>query len=232
MLNSLSELDVRSKNACYITIVFQTGDVVPKVVDIATKRAEFVAASLDVIAGEGLAAATMRRIATQAGATTGAITHYFDGREALLLEAVATAHYAAGDRMQAAAGKHGPAADRLEAVVLEALPLDAVRLREWRVWSAFRGVLPDNARLWVENERGYGNWRGFLAALLQPICCDPEAVRREASLLVALVDGIGLRLAAMPANAKTLPEEQKQVTEDVRAYLRALHQRQDQGGRR
>lgn len=202
----------------------------PKVVDIATKRAEFVAASLDVIAAEGLAAATMRRIAAQAGATTGAITHYFDGREALLLEAVAVAHYAAGARMEAAARGRHTAADRLEAVVLEALPLDEVRLREWRVWSAFRGVLRDNSRLWTASERGYGAWRGFLAALLQPICGDAEAVRRESALLIALVDGIGFRLAAMPANDEHFAEEQKHVAGDVRAYLKALNERQDQGG--
>ena len=116
-------------------------DAMPKVVDIASKRAAFVLASLDVIASEGLGGATLRRIAAQAGATTGSITHYFSSRDALLVETVAAAHLAAGVRMQAALERCENPEDQLEAVVLEALPLDPVRLREWKVWLAFRGAL-------------------------------------------------------------------------------------------
>lgn len=192
----------------------------PKLVDIEARRAQFVAASLEVIANEGLGAATMRRIAAQAGATTGAVTHYFPSRETLLLEAVRTAHYAAGARMQRAAQQRLSTAERLEAVVLQALPLDAVRMREWKVWAAFRGALPGNAELWAANEAGYGNWRQYLEAMLRPLCADADSVRREASLLIALVDGIGLRLASMTATVPQLRAEQDTVTADMLAYLK------------
>jgi AcrR family transcriptional regulator len=204
----------------------------PKIVDLAAKRAEFAAASLDVIASEGLAAATMRRIAAKAGASTGAITHYFEGREALLIEAVRAAHLAAGARMQTAAQQRATAAERLEAVVLEALPLDRVRLREWRVWTAFRGALPGNQPLWTQNELGYGAWRQFLETLLEPICVDAEDARRESALMVALVDGIGFRLAAMTAGADQLAAEQRSVTADVRVYLKSVGNRPCQAERR
>jgi len=197
----------------------------PKVVDIGTKRAQFVDASLDLIASEGLAAATMRRIAAKAGATTGAVTHYFAGREALLLEAVRAAHYAAGGRMQDAAQRGLSSAARLEAVVLQALPLDAVRMREWRVWAAFRGALSGNSELWAASEAGYENWRGYLRVLLDPFCADVDSVRREASLLIALVDGIGFRLASMTASGEELAIEQNIVTADVLAYLKGVVQR-------
>jgi len=181
-----------------------------------------VAASLDVIAREGLAAATMRRIAAKAGATTGAVTHYFASREALLVEAVRAAHLAAGARMQRVAQEGGSAVERLEAVVLQALPLDDVRLREWRVWSAFRSALPDNPELWSANEAGYGAWRGYLETLLAPLCADAAAVRRESSLLIALVDGIGFRLAAMTAGPERLADERRTAAADIRFYLAAL----------
>jgi AcrR family transcriptional regulator len=203
---------------------FLIGTSMPKAVDVDTKRAQFVAASLDVIANEGLAAATMRRIAAQAGATTGAVTHYFAGREAVLLEAVRAAHFAAGARMQDAARHCPSAADRLEAVVLQALPLDAVRLREWRVWTAFRSVLPGNSALWAANEAGYGAWRGYLQMLLAPFCVDADSVRREVSLLMALVDGIGFRLASMTVNAEDLAAEQMSAAADVLTYLRRVVQ--------
>ncbi len=194
----------------------------PKVVDIETKRAQFVTASLDVIASEGLTAATMRRIAAKAGVTTGAVTHYFPNREALLLESVRAAHYAAGARMQQAVQQHLSAADRLEAVVLQALPLDAVRMREWKVWAAFRGALLGASELWAANEAGYRNWRGYLEALLKPLCADADSVRREASLLIALVDGIGLRLASMAATAQQLQAERDTMKGDVLAYLKGI----------
>ena len=57
----------------------------------------------------------MRRIAAHAGVTTGAITHYFENREALLIEAVT----ASGCRRHAdedAAERRSAAADQLEAV--------------------------------------------------------------------------------------------------------------------
>jgi AcrR family transcriptional regulator len=202
---------------------------VPKLVDIAQRRAQFVAASLDVIASEGLAAATLRRIAAQAGATTGAVTHYFPGRDALLIEAVRAAHYAAGARMQSAAEGAATAAARLEAVVLEALPLDAVRLREWRVWAAFRGALRGNSELWTASEAGYANWRAYLDTLLAPLCADAQSVRREGSLLIALVDGVGFRLAAMTASDAALAQEQRRMAGDVGFYLRELARRQGPG---
>ena len=102
----------------------------PKSVDIEEKRAEFVHASWDVIASEGFEAATMRRVAAQAGCTTGSLTHYFPDRRTLLIEALRGAHYQTGKRMvEAAEGRAG--FSRLYAVLLESLPLDAVRMREW-----------------------------------------------------------------------------------------------------
>lgn len=198
----------------------------PKIVDIESRRAQFVAASLDVIAVEGLKAATMRRIAAEAGVTTGAITRYFSGREELLLEAVGAAHVAAGLRMQRAVQHGANPLAQLEAVILQAMPLDDIRLREWKIWSAFRNVLPGKAGLWATNEAGYDAWRGYLHTLLEPICLDADSVRREASLLVALVDGIGFRLAAMTASVEQIEAEQRTVTADIQYYVQALTRRQ------
>ena len=200
----------------------------PKIVNIASKRAELVAASLEVIANEGLPGATLRRIAAHMGVSTGSITHYFDGRDELLLEAVATAHNAAGLRMRSAVGRSANPADRLESVVLEALPLDKVRIREWKVWSAFRATLPGSSVFSKGNELGYGAWKAFLITLLEPLFADPDAIRREAALIMAMVDGIGFRLAAMPDDPLALASEQRQAAADIRVYLRGVSARQPQ----
>lgn len=201
----------------------------PRIVDVTTKRAELVAASLDVIANDGLAGATLRRIAAHVGASTGSITHYFDGRDALLVEAVRTAHEAAGVRMTRALERLDDPASRLEAVILEALPLDSHRLRDWKVWSAFRGALPGNSLLSAGNELGYGAWRKLLVVLLEPFFADAEDVRRESGLITALVDGIGFRLAALPRRSPQLAAEQQQAADDIRDYLKRVVDLQTRG---
>jgi AcrR family transcriptional regulator len=48
------------------------------------KRAELLQAALAVIAEEGYAAASLRKVAQRAGCTTGAVTYYFSSREEMM----------------------------------------------------------------------------------------------------------------------------------------------------
>jgi AcrR family transcriptional regulator len=192
----------------------------PKLVEKDLKRSEFVVASLAVIARAGLNAATLRRISAEVGCTTGSITHYFAGRDALLVEILRTVHYAAGARMLAVAREAASDAARLEGVLLESLPLDPVRMREWKVWLAFWSAAPVEPRLAGENARRYAEWRGMLETVLGPFCADAEATRREASLLMALVDGLGVRLALLPQDDAALGAKQQAAAADLRQYLK------------
>lgn len=171
----------------------------PKTVDHDERRADFVAASWDVIAREGLPATTLRRVASQAGCTTGALTHYFADRKSLLVEALRAAHASAGRRMRAAIAREADPRKRLSAVLHEASPLDAERLREWKVWLAFWGAAAGDPTLAEENRRRYAEWRDLLERLVRPFTGD--AAPCEADLLVALVDGLGVRLALLDASA-------------------------------
>lgn len=54
-------------------------------IDSDTRRQDIARITIDLIAREGLAAATIRRIAAEAGSSTTAITHYFDDKEELLV---------------------------------------------------------------------------------------------------------------------------------------------------
>lgn len=194
----------------------------PKTVEKAARRSEFVAASLSVIAREGLNAATLRRIAAEAGCTTGSITHYFSGRQALLIDLLRNVHFAAGARMLDVARTAPSDAARLERVLLESLPLDPTRMREWKVWLAFWSASPGEALLAAENARRYDEWRALVETLLTPFCADHNQTQREASLLVALVDGFGVRLALLPETYDRLHEDQARVASDLRDYLRKL----------
>ena len=167
----------------------------PKIVDVGERRSAFVAASWEVIAAEGLNGATLKRVAAAAGCTTGALTHYFDDRASLLIDALRAAHYEAGARMLRVAQEAGGAEERLRQVLLEALPIDELRLREWRVWIAFWGATTGDATLLAENARRYEEWTAFVEQLLEPLTASAEDARWQAERLVALVDGLGLRVA-------------------------------------
>jgi AcrR family transcriptional regulator len=172
---------------------------VPKVVDHAQRRRELVAATWAVVAAEGIEAATVRRIAEEAGCTTGRITHYFADKEEVLVAALRQVHRAAGKRMLAAIGpRSGLAA--LRAVLAEALPLDEERILEWRVWLAFWGSAATSTRLQAEQHERYREWRGLLNRVLATAQHDGQLavgidldLDRLVDQIVALVDGFGLQ---------------------------------------
>jgi len=53
--------------------------------DREARRGELLRAAITVIAHEGYAAASMRKVAEQAGCTTGAVTYYFANKEAMVV---------------------------------------------------------------------------------------------------------------------------------------------------
>ena len=197
----------------------------PKAVDLEQKRSEFAAATWRVIRNEGLAAATLRRVAAEARCTTGALTHYFPNREALLIEALRRAHFAAGTRMIASARKAKGDAKRLEALILEALPLDNERMKEWKTRLAVWGAASGNKVLRDENSRRYQEWGALLQSYLAPIVRRREDIRREAVLLMGLIDGLALRLVLHAPSGKAMRTAGLEVVAEAQFYLKALQDR-------
>lgn len=191
----------------------------PKFVDPEQKRREFVAASWDVIATEGLSAATLRRVAAAAGCTTGSLTHYFSDRSALLVEALRAAHFATAARMLVVLGSENTPVKRVRGVLHEALPLDATRLREWKVWIAFWAALTGEAELAAENARRYDEWREMVEELLSPLFPDPLILAEQAGLLIAMIDGLGVRLALTDGDAATIAEARRRCVTLLDRYL-------------
>jgi AcrR family transcriptional regulator len=166
---------------------------VPKVVDHAQRRRELVAATWAVVAAEGIEGATVRRIAEEAGCTTGRITHYFADKEEVLVAALRQVHRAAGKRMLAAIGQRS-GLESLRAVLAEALPLDENRILEWRVWLAFWGSAATSTSLQAEQHQRYREWRGLLKRVLATAQLSVDIdLDRLVDQIVALVDGFGLQ---------------------------------------
>jgi AcrR family transcriptional regulator len=175
----------------------------PKVVDHDERRAKLGAAVWRLASREGLEAVTVRRVAEEAGCSTGAVVHYFADKEDLLLFAFGTV----ADRMRmrlAAAAEH--TTDPLElarAWLVEALPIGKEQQAEVRVWFAFLGLAltrPEFARV---QRLTYRAWRGRVTDLLQEAQgrgdiredVNPSAA---AAALVALVDGLSIQATFEP----------------------------------
>ena len=197
----------------------------PKVVDAGLRRSEFVDATWRVIRKEGLPAATLRRVAAEARCTTGALTHYFSNREALLVQALRAAHFAAGARMVAAARTVRGDLKRLETLVLETLPLDAVRMNEWKTHLTFWGEACDNEKLRSENARRFAEWGQLLGEYMAPLVPGEKARQREAMLLMGLVDGLAFRLVLQARRGSRIQADATEVADAVRSHLRAMQAR-------
>jgi AcrR family transcriptional regulator len=180
----------------------------PKIVDLDQKRTEFVEASWNVIASEGLKAATMRRVAAEAGCTTGALTHYFSDRRALLIGALRAAHFQAGERMLNALKQDASPLERLRSVLHEGLPLDEIRLREWRIWLAFWAESMNDPELAAEDQRRYAEWADVLDEALDPLIDIKSQMEREVAHLIALVDGLGVKIARHNGPASKIKQAQ------------------------
>ncbi len=197
----------------------------PREIDVDQRRSEFVDATWRVIRDEGLSAATLRRVAAEAKCTTGALTHYFTNREALLVEALRRAHFAAGARMIEAARKSKGDWKRLEAIVMEALPADSERMKEWKTRLAVWAAASDNEVLREENARRYQQWGEWLEEHLAPVVQQRDTIRREAVLFMGLIDGLSLRLMLHAPSGEQMREAVSEVIADVRFYLRAMRRR-------
>jgi AcrR family transcriptional regulator len=166
----------------------------PRVVDHEARRAEVVAALWRVVSRDGLEAVTVRSVAAETGMSTSVVSHYFAGKDELLRLAFRLVL----DRGLARAGA-APAGERARALLVSALPLDAERRAEARIWFSFLGLAVSRPDLAAEQRHVYRAWRTALAGALRHdglrAGLDAEA---EAGALIALVDGLTVQAAFEP----------------------------------
>jgi AcrR family transcriptional regulator len=188
----------------------------PRKVDHDERRRELVQASWDVLCTDGLEGVSLRRVADAANCTTGRIAHYFEGRDGLLIASLRMANTQAATRMREIADGEDDPLKRLRAVLLESLPLDARRLKEWQVWLGFWAATIGNKELAAENQKRYREWRTALRFALKPLAPAKE-IDLLADRLVTLVDGLGVGATLNPTKEAPVRAEA-----EVDAFLNRL----------
>jgi AcrR family transcriptional regulator len=164
----------------------------PRVVDVEARRAELADAAARVIARDGIAAATMRDVAAEAGLTTGALVHYFTDKRQLLLFTFQSSL----DRRRSQRPERAGATllDALRRSLEGALPLDEARRRHWMVTIAFCAQAAGDADLAAAQVEAYREFRTHVAALVSSagIAERAEALA-VAERLIAAADGIAVQ---------------------------------------
>lgn len=185
----------------------------PKIVDHDERRRSLIEATWRVIAREGIANASTRGIAREAGCSSGVLAHYFADKAELMASAMLAAHAEVHARLD-------PDLTGLASVrqyMLECLPLDERRRFLAVVEVSFWGQAVGNGRL-VELYAGeVAGFRGTLRVRLAAAQergelrpgVDVEAVVHE---LHVLNDGLSIQAALHPRSA---PREQQVALVDA-----------------
>lgn len=161
------------------------------------RRKLFAAAALAVISREGLEGLTMREVAKEAGFTTGALTHYFQSKDELLIAASEAGADIVRPEMDSAATA-ASARVALRDLLYAVLPTTAAMKAQWRFWIAFwerAAHSPPVQRLMRERYFEYTNRVARVIRRSQeqgeaPSEIDADRVARE---IIALIDGIGVQ---------------------------------------
>ena len=189
-----------------------------RTVDHDQRRADIVRATWRIIARRGMAGATMRQIAHEAGFANGALKPYFPTKADLLMATYEYVFTQSNSRTRAiTASLRG--VDALTAVCREFLPLDAERLDEARVVIEFWSEAANDPAAKGLFERSMAEWKDSLLALCTEI--DPGGSwGARVDALITFVQGAQVAGALMPSVNGSVEALEAQLDVVLREFSR------------
>jgi TetR/AcrR family transcriptional repressor of bet genes len=176
--------------------------VVPRQVDHAQRRGELADALWRIAERDGLAAATVRRVAAEAGVSVGMVQHYFSTKDEMLLFALRWVGEEFTGRITAKVGALPEPRDPYDVVwtvLSERLPSRPRERLYVQALVAWLGRSVDNPELAHFMAEGTTVLRGYLVAQLRQaqeagrVAADRDPVA-AANALLALTDGLSSHL--------------------------------------
>lgn len=180
--------------------------------DHAARRSQLARAVWTLVLRDGIAAASVRGVAREAGLSMGSVRYLFTSQDDLLRFAMrevidtARGRIEAGVEARAAMVRQGRPLDAAVALLEQVLPLDDERLVEARVWAVFTAqTLSDPAMAAIRREADDGV-RQLCADCLHDLAqLDRLPAGREPDVeierLRSLLDGMTLHLLFEPAGS-------------------------------
>lgn len=185
----------------------------PKIVD-ADQRRELVAdAVFHVIAERGLTQASLRNVAQTAGLALGSVRHYFDDQAELMEFAFRVnserIHVRALDKLEVLEAEELPAGldalvEQCTGVLAELLPLDEARRADAVVHMEYMLDARTNAALSDAAQDDYRATGAVVGRVVLQLMDSPLMSKvlvpvDEAERLIAILDGLSLRMVLQPA---------------------------------
>ncbi len=197
----------------------------PKKIDHDARRKAIAQAAVTVIGVNGIDNTRLIDVAREAKATTGSITHYFEGKDAVMLAALDHVAQKILHLQRGAEGTMSDATDLIELSTL-ALPLAEDGQRDWRVWLSFFGRAVGDPSLARINNAYYDEIRTGLATAIRALQKAGKVLPRvdpivTADSIITAVDGLGVRAALDPARWPA--ERQKQQLHAMLTPLLPTH---------
>ena len=178
----------------------------PIQVDHERQRERVTLLAARLVAQEGVAALTFRRVAEAAGTSTAIVSTYFADKCDLLLSTLRAAASRTTVRFEAAMNAGAGLQECLEAW----LPLDEDRLADWRVIIAFWGAAVADPELARVQDGHSSRARTRIEMLLRderrPGGEPPPDPARQAQQILALTLGIAVQAVFEPAVPPSLPQ--------------------------
>jgi AcrR family transcriptional regulator len=185
------------------------------------RRTDVAAAVWRVLAAHGFGGLTMRAVATELGASTGLLTHYFRNKRELVRYAHEIAAERSAGRPRLRADEPGLAA--LRVALVNVLPVTPENVAMSRVWVSFWDAALDDDVLREAQRARYEWWRGRLRT------CVAEARERgelsgepEDIAVAAAAFAHGLVVQALFDPDRLPAERQLALLDDFLAGLRRL----------
>ena len=191
----------------------------PAKTDHEARRRDVSAAVWRVLAAGGFSGLTLRAVATELGATTGLVTHYFPSKQALIVHALELAEAHTRAFVPSTEGIRGMEA--LRQALAAVLPLTPEGTEINRVWvSSWDAALADPELHALEKAR-YKRWRARLKPLVVEAQQDGDLPPGDPNDLVAALAAFthGLVVQAL-FDPRTFPH--KRLLHLLESHLEAL----------
>lgn len=193
----------------------------PKIVDHDEKRKQIAEAAWNIIREEGVEKASIRRVAAEAGMSSGALRHYFSTQDEMLLFIMNYYLEEGKKRSQNKEWSENPV-QAVEEVLLELVPIDEEKKIETSVWwiLALRSLTSDTIKD-KKDEMTDGTYElanSMIEILaLKGVLSDSMNAKLEKSRLTALIEGLSIHALLRPDVYS--PEKVKEV---IRYHLETL----------
>ena len=164
------------------------------------KRIGALAATLRVIARDGLEKTTIRAIAKEAGCSAGSLAHYFGDKEDILRQTLELADARISKRISDIISETEPNF-ALREVLAQVLPIDNDRTVELTLDVNFWGRALIHPELRGLEHQDHDRWRNIVLELVTSITSSRKSEISAINLtdvLIAFLDGLGLQALIYP----------------------------------